>query len=522
MKRIFIYTLVLVAIFSCSINKDVSETKRTKKRPNILFVMTDDHSRHAISAYGSKLINTPNIDLLANEGVRFTNCAVTNAICGPSRAVTLTGKYSHINGFKDNRSSFDGSQQTFPKLLQKAGYETMMVGKWHLHSKPEGFDYWNILIGQGDYYKPKMVENGDTSEIPGYVTDIVTDISLEQLDKRDKNKPFCLMYQQKAPHRNWMPNIKHLDLYKDEKIPMPANFFDNYKNRSRAPKEQDLSVKDMYMSFDMKLDPTTFADSTETGSGGSKGYDAINSWKNVYNRMTDAQKKEWDAYYKPLSEEFYNSEYSEKELAEWKYQRYMQDYLKCIVSVDENLGRMIDYLKKTGEWENTLVIYTSDQGFFLGEHGWYDKRFMYEESLITPLLMKLPNSDSAQINTDLAMNLDFAPTILDYAGIEIPRDMQGHSLKPSIEGKGLSRKGQYYHYYEFPYGWHLVKKHYGVRTNSYKLIHYYDDADEWEMYDLKNDPQEMTNIYSVAGYEETQADLHKLLIELREEYKEPK
>jgi arylsulfatase A-like enzyme len=519
MKTIFICLTICFVVFSCKLKKE-KEAIEVKKRPNILFIMTDDHSRHAISAYGSKLINTPNIDLLANEGVRFTNCAVTNAICGPSRAVALTGKYSHINGFKDNRSFFDGSQQTFPKILQKVGYETMMVGKWHLQSKPQGFDYWNILIDQGDYYKPKMVENGDTSEMSGYVTDVVTDISLEQLRKRDREKPFCLMYQQKAPHRNWMPNVKHLHLFKDTIFPIPENFFDLYETRSRAPKEQDLSVKDMYMSFDMKLDPNTFADSTETGSGGSKGYDAINSWKNVYNRMTETQKKEWDAYYQPLSEEFYDTDYSDQELAEWKYQRYMHDYLKCIVSVDENLGRMIKYLKETGEWDNTLIIYTSDQGFFLGEHGWYDKRFMYEESLITPLIMKLPNSEMVQVNNDLAMNLDLAPTILDYVGIEIPKDMQGQSLKPSIEGKGFSRMGQYYHYYEFPYGWHLVKKHYGVRTDSFKLIHYYDDADEWEMFDLKNDPKEMNNIYGDDGYREVQKGLHELLIDLRIKYKE--
>lgn len=522
MKITSIYILALITAFSCT-SKNKKEIKVIeKKRPNILFIMTDDHSKHAISAYGSEMIKTPNIDMLANNGVKFTNCAVTNAICGPSRAVALTGKYSHINGFKDNRSSFDGSQQTFPKILQKAGYETMIVGKWHLHSTPQGFDYWNILIGQGDYYTPKMVENGDTSEIPGYVTDIVTDISLEQLAKRDTSKPFCLMYHQKAPHRNWMPNVKHLHLYKDEKLPIPDNFFDQYETRSRAAKEQDLEVKDMYMSFDMKLDPTTFIDSTETGSGGSKGYDAINSWKNVYNRMTENQKKEWDDYYKPLSDEFYHSSYSDKELAEWKYQRYIKDYLKCIVSVDENLGRMISYLKKTGEWENTLIIYTSDQGFFLGEHGWYDKRFMYEESLITPFIMKLPNNNgtNAQVNDDLAMNLDFAPTILDYAGIEIPKDMQGQSLKSSIEGKGFSRKGQYYHYYEYPYGWHLVKKHYGVRTDSFKLIHYYNDTDEWEMYDLKNDPQEMNNVYGVDNYLKNQKELKIILNELQLKYKE--
>ena len=491
-----------------------------QQKPNILFIMTDDHSRHAISAYGSKLVQTPNIDLLAENGILFNNCAVTNAICGPSRAVALTGKYSHINGYKDNRSNFDGNQQTFPKLLQAAGYHTMMIGKWHLHSEPQGFDYWNILIGQGNYYTPSMIENGDTSEIEGYVTDIVTDLSIAQLSERDQKKPFCLMYQQKAPHRNWMPNIKHLELFKNDTLPIPDNFFDDYDTRSSAAKGQDLEVKNMYMSFDMKLDPKTFQNSTENGTGGSKTWDAINSWKNAYKRMSETQKLEWDKHYKPLSEEFYNSSYSEKELAEWKYQRYIKDYLRCIVSVDENLGRMIDYLKETGEWENTLIIYTSDQGFFLGEHGWYDKRFMYEESLITPLIIKLPNKDSASINNDLVMNLDFAPTILDYAGIPAPKDMQGKSLKPVIEGGKLKRKGQYYHYYEFPHGWHSVKKHYGVRTDNFKLIHYYNDSSEWELFDLKNDPQEMNNIYNDTKYNSKQKELHELLIELRLLYKE--
>lgn len=519
--KITTYAAILLFLISCTpTTQEKTATKKVSKRPNILFIMTDDHARNAISAYGSPLINTPNIDLLADYGVRFTNCAVTNSICGPSRAVALTGKYSHINGFKDNRSSFDGSQQTFPKILQKAGYETMMIGKWHLHSKPEGFDYWNVLIGQGLYYKPRMIENGDTSDIPGYVTDIITDIALEQLTKRDTSKPFCMMYNQKAPHRNWMPNVKHLDTAQVEDFPIPDNFFDNYETRTRAAKEQDLEVKNMYMSFDMKLDPNTFEDSTETGSGGSINYDAINSWKNSYNQMSDEDKKKWDEYYKPLSYKFYSSNFTEEELAKWKYQRYMHDYLKCITSVDENLGRMIDHLKKTGVWENTLVIYTSDQGFFLGEHGWYDKRFMYEESLITPLIMKLPNAQTSTVNNDLVMNLDFAPTILDYAGIEIPKDMQGKSLKPAIEGKGLTRKGQYYHYYEYPYGWHLVKRHYGVRTDSFKLMHYYNDSDEWEMYDLKNDPQEMNNIYDNPRYSSTQKELHLLLDELRTEYKE--
>lgn len=537
MKNLLLFVAVLSLLISCSTEQaKPREDKKEFKQPNILFVMTDDHSRHAISSYGSKLVKTPNIDGIAKNGVLFNNCAVTNSICGPSRAVALTGKYSHINGFKDNRSFFDGNQQTFPKLLQKAGYHTMMIGKWHLHSTPQGFDYWNILIGQGQYYKPVMIEMGDTTETEGYVTDIVTDISLSQLKNRDQKKPFCLMYHQKAPHRNWMPNVKHLDLYKGDTLPIPDNFFDAYKNRSKAAKEQDLEIKNMYMSFDMKLDPESFLDSAnqkwtdksgteysyarEPGTGGSKTWDPVYNWKYSYDRMTAAQKKDWDEHYNPISEEFYQSSYTGKELAEWKYQRYIKDYLRCIVSVDENLGRLIDYLKSTGEWENTLVIYTSDQGFFLGEHGWYDKRFMYEESLITPFVMKTPNSDSAQVNSDLVMNLDFAPTILDYAGVEIPTDMQGKSLKSAIEGEGFDRKGQYYHYYEFPYGWHLVKKHYGVRTKDFKLIHYYNNSDEWEMFDLKKDPHEMNNIYGSSNHKAKQEELHKLLNELRAQYKE--
>ena len=519
-RQLLLCFLAFLLVGCSSEIKESTKTKKEQKRPNILFVMTDDHSRHAISAYGSKIIETPNIDYLAENGVLFSNCAVTNSICGPSRAVALTGKYSHINGFKDNRSKFNGNQQTFPKLLQKVGYHTMMVGKWHLHSIPQGFDYWNVLIGQGQYYKPRMIEMGDTNDIEGYVTDVVTDISLKQLKNRDQNKPFCLMYHQKAPHRNWMPNVKHLDLYKNDTLPLPDNFYDDYKNRGSAAKEQDMEIKNMYMSFDMKLDPNTFVDSTETGTGGSKTWDAVYDWNYSYNQMSEEQKKEWNKHYQPISKAFYESSYSDSAFAEWKYQRYIKDYLRCIVSVDENLGRMIEYLKSTGEWDNTLVIYTSDQGFFLGEHGWYDKRFMYEESLITPFIMKLPNRDSSLVNSNLVMNLDFAPTILDYAGVDVPEDMQGKSLKPVLEGEGFNRKGQYYHYYEFPHGWHSVKKHYGVRTSAFKLIHYYDEVDEWEMFDLKKDPSEMNNIYGLEEYQIEQEELHSLLNELKSQYKD--
>lgn len=515
-KLSLLFVFVTSLLISCSEKDSPQESVQEIKQPNILFIMTDDHSRHAISAYGSQLISTPNLDFLAANGTRFTNCAVTNSICGPSRAVALTSKYSHINGFKDNRSSFDGDQQTFPKILQENGYETYMIGKWHLHSEPQGFDYWNILIGQGEYYAPRMIENGDTSVAEGYVTDLITDLALEQLKKRDGDKPFCMMLHEKAPHRNWMPNVKHLGLYKDDTLPIPDNFFDDYEHMGTAAREQDLEVRNMYMSFDMKIDPDMLRE--ETGTGGSSTWDSKNSWINAYNRLTEEQKKEWDNYYQPISKEFYESNLKGKALDEWKYQRYIKDYLRCITSVDENIGRVIQHLKDTGEWENTLVIYTSDQGFFLGEHGWYDKRFMYEESLITPFILKAPGDNTATVNQDLVMNLDFAPTILDYANIDIPSDMQGVSLKPSIEGEALKRSGQYYHYYEYPYGWHLVKKHNGVRTDRYKLIHFYHDVDEWELYDLQEDPHEMTNQYSNTEYTSVRDSLHSLLIDLEEKY----
>lgn len=467
-----------------------------RKPPNIIYIMTDDHAAHAISCYGSKINKTPNLDRIAKEGTRFANCFCTNCICAPSRAVILTGKYSHINGVIDNAKEFDSSQQTFPKLLQKAGYETAIIGKWHLQTDPTGFDYWNILPGQGVYYNPTMIEMGQKKKSPGYVTDIITDHCLNWLKERKGDKPFCLMYHHKAPHREWEPPLKYLTLYDDVTIPEPPTLFDDYSNRGRAAKEQDMTIEKTMNDTDVKLVAP----------------------KN----LTPEQKKLWDAAYEPKNEAFRKANLQGKELVRWKYQRYIKDYLRCIASVDDNIGRLLDYLDKAGLADNTIVIYASDQGFYLGEHGWFDKRFMYEESLRMPLLVRYPKQiKPGSVNNDIVLNLDFAPTFLDFAGVSIPADMQGRSIRTLLQGKTPKdwRKSMYYHYYEYP-AVHSVKRHYGVRTQRYKLIHFYNDIDQWELYDLRKDPDELNNIYDDPAYADVVKKLKAELSRLREEFKD--
>ncbi len=517
-RRARISVIILILGFCEYAVSSIKTTQQTQ--PNIIFIMTDDHAVQAVSSYGSKLIQTPNIDRIGDEGVRFNNCFVTNSICAPSRAVMLTGKYSHLNGLRDNRDRFDGEQTTFPKLLQKAGYQTAIVGKWHLKTAPTGFDYWNVLIGQGAYYNPTMIENGDTLNYTGYTTDVITDLALETMEKRNKEKPFALLYHHKAPHRNWMPSPKHFEMFKDD-LPVPETFFDDYATRTSAAREQDMRIDDMYLSMDMKLMPEDFE--KETGTGGQKSFNPVNSWLANYNRMTPEQKAAWDAHYEPIRKDYRENKRSGKELAIWKYQRYIKDYLRCIASVDENIGRVLDYLDENGLTENTLVVYTSDQGFYLGEHGWYDKRFMYEESLRTPLVMRYPAKIKAgTVANAMALNLDFASTFLELAGAEIPNDMQGRSLAALFNGRQPKdwRKSMYYEYYEYPHGWHDVKKHYGVRTMRYKLIHFYED-DEWEFYDLKKDPHEVSNIYGSHKSRKKVENLKKELVRLRKQFKVP-
>ncbi len=466
-------------------------------RPNILFVFTDDHCTQAISAYGSKINKTPNMDRLAKEGMLFRNCFVTNSICGPSRAVILTGKHSHINGFMRNGNTFNGQQQTFPKLLHAAGYQTTVIGKWHLRSVPTGFDHHEILIGQGPYYNPPMIRNGGKVQHTGYTTDIITDLALDWLEnKRDQSKPFMMMYQHKAPHRNWMPGPKYLTAYDDVEIPEPDTLFDDASGRGTAAKEQEMTIERHLNETDLKL--------------------------NAPYEMNEQQRAEWNKAYGPKNEAFRKAKLEGKDLVRWKYQRYVKDYLRCIDSVDENLGRVLKYLDDNGLADNTVVVYSSDQGWYLGDHGWYDKRWMYEESFRTPLLVRWPGVvEPGSENSDLTSNLDFAQTFLQMAGVQQPADMQGASLVPVLKGNTPDdwRTSVYYHYYEYP-SVHMVRRHYGVRTDRYKLIHFY-GLDEWEFYDLEKDPEELQNAYSDPANAEMIGTLKMELERLRKQYKVP-
>ena len=516
-NQLFILTgLAAIASTSCSQKENTSG--QPAKPMNILYIMTDDHSFQTISAYDKRYIQTPNIDRIANEGVRFTNSFVANSISGPSRACMLTGKHSHKNGFIDNAHTFDGSQQTFPKLLRKAGYQTAMIGKWHLTSDPTGFDYWNILVGQGDYYNPIFIDNGEKRQIEGYATNITTDLALDWLDnKRDKSKPFCLLLHHKAPHRTWMPDTCDLRLYDDVTFPLPENFYDDYAGRIAASEQEMSIIKDMDIVYDLKM-------ADKENEIHSSNADLEKYGRELYNRMNPDQKAAWDAYYDPIIQDFKAKKRTDKELAEWKYQRYMHDYLRVIHSVDRNIGIVLDYLEKNDLLDNTLIVYTSDQGFYMGEHGWFDKRFMYEECQRMPLVIRYPKAIKAgSVSSAIAMNVDFAPTLLDFAGADIPADIQGQSLRTILENGGKTpadwRKAAYYHYYEYP-AEHSVKRHYGIRTADFKLIHFYNDVDEWEMYDLKNDPSELNSVFGKPEYADKQAELISLLKKIQKQYKD--
>ena len=489
------------------------------ERPNIVFIFTDDHAPHAIGAYGGWLkgVNpTPNIDKLASQGMLFENSFCTNSICGPSRAVIQTGKHSHLNGFMRNGNKFNGSQQTFPKLLRKAGYQTAMIGKWHLGTDPQGFDHWQVLPGQGDYYNPFFKTPKGRVRINGYCTDIVTDLSLKWLkQQRDKSKPFMLMCQHKAPHRTWMPALRHLTLYDDITLPEAPTLFDKFKDNASPARHHEMGI-DRHMSIVNDL----FVDKEFAGNhdDGVKASDRSGT-KNMQ-KMSPAQLKAWHAAYRPKNIALAEAKLSGKELVRWKYQRYMKDYLRCIKGVDENVGRLMDYLKESGLDKNTIVIYSSDQGFYLGDHGWYDKRWMYEESFKMPLIVKWPGvTKPGTVNRELVQNLDYAETFLDVASAPIPKDMQGKSIVPLLKGDNANwRDSLYYHYYEYP-SVHMVARHYGIRTKRYKLIRFY-QFDEWEFYDLEKDPEESTNQYANTKYSSVITKMKVDLEKLRKHYKD--
>ena len=485
-----------------------------QQRYNIVYIMTDDHTAQMMSCYDNRFVETPNLDRIANDGVRFVNSYVANPLSGPSRACMLTGKHSHKNGFTNNEHGiFDGSQQTMPKLMQQAGYQTAIIGKWHLVSEPTGFDYWNILPAQGDYYNPNFINmDGTQTRETGYVTNIVTDKAIDWMEhKRDKTKPFILFIHHKACHRDWLPELKYLREYEDKTFALPSTFDDDYEGRPAAA-AQEMEIKNndhMDIVYDNKM-YTPGADTRLTPT-----------YLAMVGRLNSKDRAEYDYFYDSLTLDFNKRHLEGRQLAEFKYQRYMRDYAKVLKTLDDNVGRTLDYLKQAGLLENTLVVYTSDQGFYMGEHGWFDKRFMYEESLNTPLVMRLPDGLKAHGDIkEMVQNIDYAPTFLDLAGAKIPSDIQGVSLLPLLKGEHPKnwRKSVYYHYYEYP-AEHSVKRHYGVRSSDgWKLIHFYNDINEWELFNLNEDPNELHNIYGKPGTEKQTKRLMKELIRLQKQY----
>lgn len=511
--------LIPIAMMGCNAAK---EEAQLPKPPNIIFIMSDDHAYQAISAYDDRLIQTPNIDRIAKMGMLFTNASVTNSICAPSRATILTGKHSHMNGKVDNHFRFDTTNVTFPQLLQEAGYQTAMFGKLHFGNSPKGFDQFKILPGQGAYYNPEFItKNEGNITVAGYVTDIVTDMTLDWLqNERKAEQPFMLMYLHKAPHRSWLMAERHLEEFTARTFPEPATLFDDYAGRTSPAGEAEMNIlKHMSWAGDNKVFPEVMDELGIPEIGFDKG-----RYEYEYGRFTPSQKASFMKAYSKVNAGFKKAypTMTDQDKMKWKYQRYMQDYLGTIQAVDENVGRLLDYLEANDLMENTIIVYTSDQGFYLGEHGWYDKRFIYDESFKTPLLVAWPGQVKAGTRSDeLVQNLDFAQTFLEAAGVQAPEDMQGESLVPLLTGQQgkWTRDAVYYHYYEYP-AEHMVNRHYAIVTKEYKLIHYYYVEDQWELIDRKKDPMELRNVYEDPAYKEIREDLHKRLEALRAKYKD--
>jgi arylsulfatase A-like enzyme len=500
------------------------------QQPNIIYIMSDDHDADAISVYHKQSagtrhalslpISTPNMDRIASEGMLFTNCFVGNSICSPVRATVLTGQHSHFNGIKDNRTPFDGTKITLPKLLKAAGYQTALIGKWHLHSLPTGFDYWTVLPGQGVYYSTRLIDmNNDTSRYNEYATSLITNKALDWIkNKRDPSKPFFLMMHHKAPHRNWVPELKWLEVFSKKKIPEPPTLYADTTGKGEAFRNQRMSIlKDMTLCTDLKIDPQFIMDIPHLKPDSNE----IRGYHGFMIGIPEAQRKKIKEIFAERGKLLQQLKPKGKDLLKLKYQWYMQDYLACVASVDESVGQMLNYLDESGLSANTLVIYTSDQGFYLGENGWFDKRFMYDVSMQTPLLVKWPGKIKAgSVNTSMVQNIDFAPTILDVAGVKTPDWMQGLSLKSILTGKEtqLPRKELYYRYYEYPID-HYVIPHLGIREKQYKLIYFY-TANEWEFYDLKVDPTERKNLVRIPKYQAEIERMKKRLIEIKAQYKD--
>lgn len=497
MNKVFSLLLIFSTVFVLAQNKN-----EQSKRPNIIFILSDDHATKAITAYSDffkTLAPTPNLDRIANEGAILTNALCTNAICGPSRAAIITGKYSHINKYYKNTKggNFDGSQWTYPKELQKNGYQTALVGKWHLASEPQGFDYFKYHIEHGEqgvYWNPTYSENGVEVKEQGYATNLTTDFALQWLEKRKTDVPFCLLLQYKAPHREWSPDAKYEKLWDDIQFPLPETFNDDYKGRALTAGNTHMTM-DYFNRRDMKLLPP--------------------------DSLSEKQLSKWLDYgNKPGQIVTPSDTLFGEALRYWKYQTYIKDYLATIKSVDDNIGRVLDYLKANNLEENTIVIYASDQGFFLGEHGWFDKRFMYEESIRMPFMIRYPNQIKPKtVVNDVISNIDMAPTVLEMAGLNVPKEVQGRSFFQNLKGKTPKnwRQSMYYHYYEFPI-WHHVQPHYGIRNERYKLIHFYYNIDVWEFYDLQNDPSEMNNLIDSKEHKLLIEQMRKELYALKKEY----
>ena len=514
--------LLIASIPAALLSEEASaQSKDEPKRLNIIHIMTDDHAYQALSAYGhplSRQAPTPNMDRLAAEGIRFDRAYVENSLSTPSRACLMTGLYSHQNGQRTLGKGIDSTKVFVSELLQQGGYQTAMIGKWHMRCEPKGFDYFYVFRDQGEYYNPVLkshLSNGQYIREEGYSTNLVTKHAIEFLEERDPDKPFCLYVHHKAPHRNWMPDIKYLDLYEDVTFPLPENFHDDYSGKGEAAFEQRMTIdQDMSMIYDLKV--------RELEEEPSRSKHTARMLENGLARMDPETRAKWEAAYGPKNRAFIESGLQGEALLEWKFQRYVRDYLRVIRSVDDSVGEILEYLDSHGLADNTIVVYTSDQGFYMGEHGWFDKRFMYEESYRTPLIIRYPGLQGGKVSNTLVQNIDFAPTYLDVAGVQATPEMSGLSLLPVIKKGGKKpchwRKYMYYHYYDLP-SEHNVLKHDGVSDKRYKLIHFYGGAegDYSEFYDIKKDPDEMNNLYGEKRYKRRVARLQKQLDKFRTE-----